>query len=152
MTSQQQLQHLYWRAGFGPRPEDSAAGLSPAKALRQLLRDAEKYAPIESPAFHYADPLGAVIAVQPTAPAPNLAAMRPAPPANPDELSPLAPRPVPVLAKQQGQDVKVSLGSTFRITEWLFECLNSCERRSHNLSERLSFCRYTSEYETDARE
>jgi uncharacterized protein (DUF1800 family) len=68
----QQLQHLYWRAGFGPRPEDIAAGLSPAKALRQLLRDAEKCTPIESPAFHYADPLGAVMAVQPAAPAPTV--------------------------------------------------------------------------------
>jgi hypothetical protein len=88
MTAQQQLQHLYWRAGFGPRPEDIAQGLSPTKALRQLLRDAEKCAPIESPAFHYADPLGAVIAVQLAAPAPNLAAMRPAVPTAPDELSP----------------------------------------------------------------
>ncbi|MGI4865896.1 MAG: DUF1800 domain-containing protein [Janthinobacterium lividum] len=82
MTSQQQLQHLYWRAGFGPRPEDIAAGLSPAKALRQLLRDAEKFAPIESPAFHYADPLGTVMAVQPTAPATPVA----------DALSPMQPR------------------------------------------------------------
>jgi uncharacterized protein (DUF1800 family) len=65
----QQLQHLYWRAGFGPRPEDIAAGLSPAKALRQLLRDAAPCTPIENPAFHYADPLGAVMAVQPAAPA-----------------------------------------------------------------------------------
>ncbi|RZK46802.1 MAG: hypothetical protein EOO59_18725 [Hymenobacter sp.] len=70
MTSQQQLQHLYWRAGFGPRPADIAAGLSPAKALRQLLRDAEKCVPIESPAFHYADPLGAVMAVPLTMAAP----------------------------------------------------------------------------------
>ena len=68
MNSQQQLQHLYWRAGFGPRPEDIAAGLSPAKALHQLLREAEKFEVIESPAFHYADPLGAVMAVQPAAP------------------------------------------------------------------------------------
>jgi uncharacterized protein (DUF1800 family) len=63
--SLQQLQHLYWRAGFGPRPEDIAAELSPAKALRQLLRDAEPCTPIESPTFHYADPLGAVMAVPP---------------------------------------------------------------------------------------
>jgi len=71
----QLLQHLYWRAGFGPRPEDIAAGLRPAKALRQLLRDAAPYTPIESPAFHYADPLGAVMAVQPTAPVPAATAM-----------------------------------------------------------------------------
>ena len=46
MTAQQQLQHLYWRAGFGPRPQDVAAGLSPGKALRQLLREARTYEPI----------------------------------------------------------------------------------------------------------
>ena len=38
-TTQQQLQHLYWRAGFGPRPADVAAGLSPRKALKQLFHD-----------------------------------------------------------------------------------------------------------------
>jgi uncharacterized protein (DUF1800 family) len=75
-------------------PEDIAAGLSPAKALRQLLREAEKYEPIESPAFHYADPLGAVMAVQPTA-APKA---DPPPPA--DALSPLAPRPALVPASK----------------------------------------------------
>ncbi|TGE14553.1 DUF1800 domain-containing protein [Hymenobacter elongatus] len=46
MTNQQQLQHLYWRAGFGPRPADIAANLSPRKALRQLLHDAEQYQPL----------------------------------------------------------------------------------------------------------
>ena len=86
MNSQQQLQHLYWRAGFGPRPADIAAGLSPAKALRQLLRDAAKCELIENPAFHYADPLGAVMAVSPPAPA-----MAPVPSAT-DELSPLKTR------------------------------------------------------------
>jgi len=86
MNSQQQLQHLYWRAGFGPRPEDIAAGLSPAKALRQLLHDAEPCTPIEGPAMHYADPLGAVMAVLPT-PASG-AALPPAP----DALPQLNPR------------------------------------------------------------
>jgi hypothetical protein len=65
----QQLQHLYWRAGFGPRPQDVAAGLSPAKALRQLLHEARAYAPIASTtlaAFH--DPQGAVLAVPPGQP------------------------------------------------------------------------------------
>jgi uncharacterized protein (DUF1800 family) len=102
MTSQQQLQHLYWRAGFGPRPEDIAASLSPAKVLRQLLREASTCAPIESPAFHYADPLGAVMAVQPAAPAPNLATMRPTPP---DELSLLAPRSALAPARKLGAPV-----------------------------------------------
>ncbi|MDO7873106.1 DUF1800 domain-containing protein [Hymenobacter sp. ASUV-10] len=40
------LQHLYWRAGFGPRPQDVAAGRSPRQALRQLLKDAAKYEPL----------------------------------------------------------------------------------------------------------
>ena len=105
MTSQQQLQHLYWRAGFGPRPEDIAAGLSPDKALRQLLRAAEKWEPIESPAFHYIDPLGTVMAVPPSAPAPSLAAMRPVAPNNPDELSPLVPRLALAPARQLGAPV-----------------------------------------------
>jgi uncharacterized protein (DUF1800 family) len=82
----QPLQHLYWRAGFGPRPADIAAGLSPAKALRQLLRDAEQYTPIEGPALHYADPLGAVIAVLP-APAAGTGM-----PSAPEALPQLSPR------------------------------------------------------------
>jgi hypothetical protein len=85
MNSQQQLQHLYWRAGFGPRPEDIAAHPSPAKALRQLLREAGSYTPIEGPAFHYADPLGAVMAVPP-------AALATAAPLAPDTLPLLSPR------------------------------------------------------------
>jgi uncharacterized protein (DUF1800 family) len=91
MNAQQQLHHLYWRAGFGPRPEDIVAGLSPAKALRQLLRDAAKYEPIESPAFHFVDPLGAVMAVQPAPGMPAVA--RPSSPQQADTaLSPLPPR------------------------------------------------------------
>ena len=57
----QQLQHLYWRAGFGPRPQDVAAGLSTGKALRQLFRDAQAYTPIAP--YVYADPQGDVMAV-----------------------------------------------------------------------------------------
>ena len=49
MNSNQQLQHLYWRAGFGPRPQDVAAGRSPRQALRQLLHDSEKYEPLVGP-------------------------------------------------------------------------------------------------------
>ncbi|MDO7884491.1 DUF1800 domain-containing protein [Hymenobacter cheonanensis] len=67
----QQLQHLYWRAGFGPRPQEVAAGLSPAKALRQLLHEARAYEPIPSATLAgFQDPLGAVMAVPPGAPAP----------------------------------------------------------------------------------
>ena len=61
MNSTQQLQHLYWRAGFGPRPQDVAAGLSPRKALRQLLHDSEKFEPLAGPNLNYADPQGMVM-------------------------------------------------------------------------------------------
>ncbi|WP_151087114.1 DUF1800 domain-containing protein [Hymenobacter baengnokdamensis] len=88
----QQLQHLYWRAGFGPRPQDVAAGLSPSKALRQLLHEARTYEPITSAALSYNDPQGAVMAV-PAAPAtlaagPAAAAPAPASSAQPGTLSP----------------------------------------------------------------
>jgi len=67
----QQIQHLYWRAGFGPRPQDVAAGLSPAKALRQLLHEARAYEPIPSSTLAaFQDPLGAVMAGQPGQSAP----------------------------------------------------------------------------------
>jgi uncharacterized protein (DUF1800 family) len=46
MKTAQHLQHLYWRAGFGPRPQDVAAGLSPRKALRQLLQESAGYEPL----------------------------------------------------------------------------------------------------------
>ena len=76
MNSQQQLQHLYWRAGFGPRPQDVAAGLSPRKALRQLLHDAQAYAPIvltlpTDDAMMTAAPAGAMLAVPPAAAPPD---------------------------------------------------------------------------------
>jgi len=61
MNSTQQLQHLYWRAGFGPRPQDVAAGLSLRKALRQLLQDSTKYEPLNGAGFAYAEPQGAVM-------------------------------------------------------------------------------------------
>ena len=70
MDTSQQLQHLYWRAGFGPRPQDVAAGLSPRRALRQLLRDSARFEPLDAPSMHFEDPLGAVMAVPPGAPAP----------------------------------------------------------------------------------
>ncbi|MDQ2770303.1 MAG: DUF1800 domain-containing protein, partial [Bacteroidota bacterium] len=61
MTSTQQLQHLYWRAGFGPRPQDLAAGLSPRKALRQLFHDSATFEPLAGPALSYTEPQGAVM-------------------------------------------------------------------------------------------
>jgi uncharacterized protein (DUF1800 family) len=80
----QQLQHLYWRAGFGPRPQDVAAGLSPSKALRQLLHEARTYAPIPSSSLAaFSDPLGAVMAVPPGAPSPAPAGMAAGPAAAP---------------------------------------------------------------------
>jgi uncharacterized protein (DUF1800 family) len=53
MNTPQQLQHLYWRAGFGPRPQDLAVGLSPRKALRQLLHDSARDEPLASPGPPY---------------------------------------------------------------------------------------------------
>ncbi|SHM20850.1 DUF1800 domain-containing protein [Hymenobacter psychrotolerans] len=70
-TTQQQLQHLYWRAGFGPRPEDLAAGLSPRKALRQLLRDSEKVELLDSPQMRYIEPLTQFRPVAPAAGTPQ---------------------------------------------------------------------------------
>lgn len=87
----QQLQHLYWRAGFGPRPQDVAAGLSPAKALRQLLREAHAYEPIPSTVLAgFRDPLGAVMAGPPGAPAAGAAA------------GPAAAPPAPASSAQPG--------------------------------------------------
>jgi uncharacterized protein (DUF1800 family) len=55
MTTQQQLQHLYWRAGFGPRPADVAAGASPRRALKQLFQDSAKFEPLYSEQMRYAE-------------------------------------------------------------------------------------------------
>lgn len=71
MTTQQQLQHLYWRAGFGPRPEDVASGLSPRKALRQLLRDSEKVELLDSPEMRYQEPFTSFVTVSPGAGTPQ---------------------------------------------------------------------------------
>ncbi|MBT2556320.1 DUF1800 domain-containing protein [Hymenobacter sp. ISL-91] len=56
-TAQRQLQHLYWRAGFGPTPEQLAAGLSPRQALQKLLQDSRRFEPLDSPAMRYTEPL-----------------------------------------------------------------------------------------------
>ena len=96
MNSNQQLQHLYWRAGFGPRPQDVAADLSPRKALRQLLHDSATYEPLVGPGLNYTDPQGAVIA-EPAAmknnPVPNDMATTPDQPAAPGApVAPMRPR------------------------------------------------------------
>ena len=67
MTSQQQLQHLYWRAGFGPRPQDVAAGIPPRQALKQLLHDSATATPLDGPQMRYR----AALAMTP-APTPDL--------------------------------------------------------------------------------
>ena len=93
MNSNQQLQHLYWRAGFGPRPQDVAAGLSPRKALRQLLRDSATYEPLVGAALSYTDPQGAVMAepaAMTTNPEPNGMAITPDQPSAP--VAPMRPR------------------------------------------------------------
>jgi len=81
MTTQRQLQHLYWRAGFGPRPQDVAAGGRVADAWRQLWQDARAYAPITLPAAALEEPQGALLATlgapastSPPSPAPLKAA------------------------------------------------------------------------------
>jgi uncharacterized protein (DUF1800 family) len=91
----QQLQHLYWRAGFGPRPQDVAAGLNPAKALRQLLHEAHAYEPIPSTVLAgFRDPLGSVMAVPPGAPATN----------STEAAGPAAAPPAPASSAQPGTD------------------------------------------------
>ena len=60
MTNQQQLQHLYWRAGFGPRAEDVAAGPTPRQALRQLFHDSKTAAPLAGPALRYREELALI--------------------------------------------------------------------------------------------
>ena len=99
MNSPQQLQHLYWRAGFGPRPQDVAAGLSPRKALRQLLHDSAAYEPLVGAGLNYTDPQGAVMA-EPAAmknnPVPNGMVTTPDQPAAPGApavaVAPMRPR------------------------------------------------------------
>jgi len=96
MNAQQQLQHLYWRAGFGPRPQEVAAELSLRQALRQLLHEARAYEPIPSEVLAaFQDPLGAVQAVpagSPTLPlASNMAA--PASAGQPGTAAPAGPTP-----------------------------------------------------------
>ncbi|WP_223651908.1 DUF1800 domain-containing protein [Hymenobacter psoromatis] len=103
MNAQQQLQHLYWRAGFGPRPQDVAAGPSPSKALRQLLHEARAYEPIPSASMAaFQDPMGAVMAVPagvPTPPPGSMAAgpaaapPAPASSAQPGTADPASPTP-----------------------------------------------------------
>ena len=66
MNSNQQLQHLYWRAGFGPRPQDVAASPSPRKALRQLFHYSAAYEPLVALGLNYPNPQGAVMAEPPT--------------------------------------------------------------------------------------
>ncbi|ALW84601.1 hypothetical protein AUC43_05585 [Hymenobacter sedentarius] len=90
MNSTLQLQHLYWRAGFGPRPQELAAGLSPRKALRQLLHDSEKYEPLTGPGLSYTEPQGMVMAEPTMAKKPVPDGTVTTPPDQP--LAPLPPR------------------------------------------------------------
>ena len=92
MNSLQQLQHLYWRAGFGPRPQDVAAGLGPRKALRQLLHDSTTFEPLTGPTLAYTDPQGAVMTDPASTkynPVPNGMVLTPDQPAAPG--APVAP-------------------------------------------------------------
>jgi uncharacterized protein (DUF1800 family) len=52
-TTQQQQLHLYWRAGFGPRPQDVKASSSLRKVWHQLLQDSEQFEPLPEPPMQY---------------------------------------------------------------------------------------------------
>ena len=94
MTAQHQLQHLYWRAGFGPRPQDVATGRRPGPALRQLLREARAYEPIPSAALAaLQNPPGAGLAGLPGAAGPAAAPPAPATSAQPGTANPASPTP-----------------------------------------------------------
>ena len=117
MDTTQQLQHLYWRAGFGPRPQDVAAGLSPRKALRQLLRDSEQFEPLDAPNMHFTDPLGAVMAVAPVPPAPA-PAKNPVPTkmaTSPDQAT--APA-APALMEMTGSEASVAALPARQLYRW----------------------------------
>jgi len=117
MDTTQRLQHLYWRAGFGPRPQDVAAGLSPRKALRQLLRDSEQFEPLDAPNMHFTDPLGAVMAVAPVPPAPA-PAKNPVPTkmvTSPDQAT--APA-APALMEMTGSEASVAALPARQLYRW----------------------------------
>ncbi|RSK37146.1 DUF1800 domain-containing protein [Hymenobacter metallilatus] len=92
-TTQQQLQHLYWRAGFGPRPEDVAAGLTPRKALRQLLQASEKVELLDSPEMRHTEPLAQFRPVMPGGGTPQSSMVT-----TPDQTAPESGRVVAVAA------------------------------------------------------
>ena len=96
MNTAQHLQHLHWRAGFGPRPQDLAVAPNPRQALRQLLRDSAAYEPLDGPDLHYQEPPDEAMAVPAVAPA--------ATPAAPPTLR--RRDLTPAQRKQQNQDVK----------------------------------------------
>ncbi|QDA60640.1 DUF1800 domain-containing protein [Hymenobacter jejuensis] len=54
-TTQQHLQHLYWRAGFGPLPEEVTKMGSIRKAVHALFRVSDKVEPLDSPTMHFAE-------------------------------------------------------------------------------------------------
>ena len=102
MSAQQQLQHLYWRAGFGPRPQEVAAGRRPAQALRQLLRDAQAYEPIpDSVLAGFQEGPDATMAAGPAAAPPAPASSAPPGPANPAPTPAPAPRRAALTPEQR---------------------------------------------------
>lgn len=78
MNTAQHLHHLHWRAGFGPRPQDVAAAPDPRQALRQLLRDAAAYEPLDGPDLHCQEPPGTEMAALAALPALRRADLTPA--------------------------------------------------------------------------
>ncbi len=132
MSSTQQLQHLYWRAGFGPRPQDVAAGLSLRKALRQLLHDSEKYEPLADPGLSYTDPQGAVMAAPaPSRPAPGGMA----PPPDPLALPGAPAAPVTPLKARSARRGSVAAG----VPRLRRADLTPEQRRQQNQGRRQAF-------------
>lgn len=132
-TTQRQLQHLYWRAGFGPTPEQLAAGLSLQQALRKLLHDSRTFEPLAGPAMRYAQPLPTPSAeMMPAAGAPQAAMVT-----TPDRTArPAGATPgklTPEQRRQQNQDIR---GAFYAMnTGWLTRMATS----EAQLREKLTF-------------
>ena len=122
MTSQQQLQHLYWRAGFGPRPQDVAAGMSPRRALRQLFHDSKDFQPLDGPALRYREQQLAML----PPPTPDLRQDPPAPALRRGQLTP---------AQRQQQNQQIRAAFYAMNTGWLTRMATSPAQ----LREKLTF-------------
>ena len=126
MNSSQQLQHLYWRAGFGPRPQDVATGRSPRQALRHLLHDSAAFEPLAGPDLRIAEPPDLTMTGTAPAPKPAPAGTVTTPSDQPATTAaatePPAPRPrradrTPEQRKQQNQALRTAFNNMS--TAWM---------------------------------